>query len=83
MPKHQETPEISNVIANKDWIKLMDHKIDFVSSSKLIPEIIFPGRFNPIHSGHFEMKQLAENKTGMQVSLKYAFKMLINPNELS
>ena len=30
MPKHQETPEISNVIANKDWIKLMDHKIDFV-----------------------------------------------------
>ena len=70
MPKHQETPEISNVIANKDWIKLMDHKIDFVSSSKLIPEIIFPGRFNPIHSGHFEMKQLAENKTGMQVSFE-------------
>ena len=47
--------EIKTVTAEKNWIKLVDNKIDFVSSSNRIPELIFPGSFNPFHSGHMSM----------------------------
>ena len=43
----------------------MDNKIDYVSSSNHLPELIFPGSFNPFHSGHAEMSELAQKKTGL------------------
>ncbi len=57
--------KIKTVKAEKSWIKLIDSKIDFVSSSNRIPELIFPGSFNPFHSGHNSMSELAEKKTGL------------------
>ena len=57
--------EIKTVEAEKNWVKLVDSKIDFVSSSNRIPELIFPGSFNPFHSGHNSMSELAEKKTGL------------------
>jgi nicotinic acid mononucleotide adenylyltransferase len=30
-----------------------------------MPELIFPGSFNPFHSGHSAMSELAEKKTGL------------------
>jgi len=56
---------IKTVEAQKNWVKLVDNKIDFVSSSNSIPELIFPGSFNPFHSGHQSMSELAEKKTGL------------------
>jgi len=56
---------VKTVEAQKNWIKLVDNKIDFVSSSNRIPELIFPGSFNPFHSGHQSMSELAEKKTGL------------------
>ena len=56
---------IEKVKADKSWIKLVNNKIDYVSSSSHMPELIFPGSFNPFHSGHAEMSQLAEKKTGL------------------
>ena len=57
--------EIKTVEAEKNWVKLVASKIDFVSSSNRIPELIFPGSFNPFHSGHKSMSELAEKKTGL------------------
>ena len=57
--------EIKTVEAKKNWVKLVDSKIDFVSSSNRVPELIFPGSFNPFHSGHNSMSELAEKKTGL------------------
>jgi hypothetical protein len=57
--------KIRTVEAEKNWVKLVDSKIDFVSSSNRIPELIFPGSFNPFHSGHNSMSELAEKKTGL------------------
>ena len=56
---------IKTVEAQKNWVKLVDNKIDFVSSTNRIPELIFPGSFNPFHSGHQSMSELAEKKTGL------------------
>ena len=57
--------EVKIVAAEKNWVKLVDSKIDFVSSSNQVPELIFPGSFNPFHSGHNSMSELAEEKTGL------------------
>ncbi|RPG39792.1 MAG: cytidylyltransferase [Gammaproteobacteria bacterium TMED236] len=57
--------EVKIVAAEKNWVKLVDNKIDFVSSSNQVPELIFPGSFNPFHSGHNSMSELAEKKTGL------------------
>ena len=56
---------VKTVEAQKNWVKLVDNKIDFVSSSNRIHELIFPGSFNPFHSGHQSMSELAEKKTGL------------------
>ena len=56
---------VKTVEAQKNWVKLVDNKINFVSSSNRIPELIFPGSFNPFHSGHQSMSELAEKKTGL------------------
>ena len=62
-----ESPNLifEKVAAEKPWIKLVNNKIDFVSSSNRSPELIFPGSFNPFHSGHSEMSELAEKRTGL------------------
>ena len=56
---------VTTIAAKKNWIKLVDNKIDFDSSSSRFPELIFPGSFNPFHSGHAAMSKLAQNKTGL------------------
>ncbi|MDA9676059.1 cytidylyltransferase [Pseudomonadota bacterium] len=56
---------VSTIAAKKNWIKLVDNKIDFDSSSSRFPELIFPGSFNPFHSGHAAMSKLAQDKTGL------------------
>lgn len=57
--------KITTIDAKKNWIKLVDNKIDFDSSSSRFPELIFPGSFNPFHSGHSAMSKLAQDKTGL------------------
>ena len=49
---------------------VLNGDLDFVSSTERVPELIFPGAFNPLHSGHIAMKNLAEKKTGMEVSFE-------------
>ena len=61
--------KITTIDAKKNWIKLVDNKIDFDSSSSRFPELIFPGSFNPFHSGHSAMSKLAQDKTGLGLSL--------------
>ena len=60
-----ESLKVEIVQAKKNWIKLVDNEINFDASSSRMPELIFPGSFNPFHSGHKEMGKLAESKTGL------------------
>ena len=69
-PAHQEPAIIKTVKAENDWIKLKQNKINFVSSHKAKPELLFPGSFNPLHQGHLEMRELAEKRTGMRVTFE-------------
>ena len=85
-PDHEEEPIFKTVNAEKSWIDLVNGDLDFVSSTKRIPELIFPGAFNPLHSGHTAMKDLAEKKTGMEVSfeicIQYADKPPLSYHEI-
>ena len=69
-PDHDETAKITTVNAEKEWIKLKQNKINFVSNHNAKPELLFPGSFNPLHQGHIEMRDLAEKRTGMRVTFE-------------
>jgi nicotinamide mononucleotide (NMN) deamidase PncC len=69
-PEHTEIPEIKTVEASTSWIKLINNRINYVSSHNDKPELIFPGSFNPLHQGHIEMRELAEKRTGMRVTFE-------------
>ena len=51
-PDHEEKPVFKKVEADESWINLVNGDLDFVSSTMRVPELIFPGAFNPLHSGH-------------------------------
>ncbi len=70
LPKIQEDIKIEIVKAEKPWEKLFNNKVGFISNSKITPELIFPGSFNPLHEGHIRMKELAEKKTGMHTTFE-------------
>ena len=70
LPQHNEKVGVQTTQAEKSWKKLLNNQINFVSSDKSIPELIFPGSFNPLHDGHLKMRELAEKKTGMRATFE-------------
>ena len=79
LPIHEENIEINKTTAKKSWKKLLNNKINFVSSDKSTPELIFPGSFNPLHDGHLKMRELAEKKTGMRATFEICAKNADKP----
>ena len=78
-PQHDENVEITLTNAERTWKKLLNNKINFVSSDKATPELIFPGSFNPLHEGHLKMRELAEKKTGMRPTFEICAKNADKP----
>lgn len=78
-PQHDENVEITLTNAERTWKKLLNNKINFVSSDKATPELIFPGSFNPLHEGHLKMRELAEKKTGMRATFEICAKNADKP----
>ena len=78
-PQHDENVEITLTNAERTWKKLLNNKINFVSSDKVTPELIFPGSFNPLHEGHLKMRELAEKKTGMRATFEICAKNADKP----
>ena len=70
MPHHDEIPIIHTIKAEKSWKKLLNNDVNFISSDRSTPELIFPGSFNPLHDGHLKMRELAEKKTGMRATFE-------------
>jgi len=70
MPHHDEIPVIHTIKAEKSWKKLLNNDVNFISSDRSTPELIFPGSFNPLHDGHLRMRELAEKKTGMRATFE-------------
>jgi len=70
LPSHDEIPVIHIVKAEKSWKKLLNNDVNYVSSDRSVPELIFPGSFNPLHDGHLRMRELAEKKTGMRATFE-------------
>ena len=70
MPHHDEIPIIHTIKAEKSWKKLLNNDVNFISSDRSPPELIFPGSFNPLHDGHLRMRELAEKKTGMRATFE-------------
>ena len=69
-PIHDEPVQVNTIKAEKSWKKLLNNKVNFVSSHNETPELIFPGSFNPLHEGHIKMRELAEKKTGMRATFE-------------
>ena len=69
-PIHSEKIITTNTKAKESWKKLFNNKVDFISSHRHKPELIFPGSFNPLHAGHLRMRDIAEKKTGMQTTFE-------------
>jgi nicotinamide mononucleotide (NMN) deamidase PncC len=69
-PQHEEQINIITTKAEKSWKKLLNNEVNFVSNDRSIPELIFPGSFNPLHEGHIKMRELAEKKTGMRATFE-------------
>ena len=78
-PSHSEDVDISKTNAEKSWVKLLNNEVNYVSSSKSKPELIFPGSFNPLHEEHIRMGDLAEKKTGMQTTFEICAKNADKP----
>ena len=78
-PSPSEDVDISKTNAEKSWVKLLNNEVNYVSSSKSKPELIFPGSFNPLHEGHIRMRDLAEKKTGMQTTFEICAKNADKP----
>lgn len=70
MPSHNEKPIIYIIKAEKSWKKLLNNDVNYISSDRSTPELIFPGSFNPLHDGHLKMRELAEKKTGMRATFE-------------
>ena len=70
VPHHDEIPVIYTIKAEKSWKKLLNNDVNFISSDRSTPELIFPGSFNPLHDGHLRMRELAEKKTGMRATFE-------------
>jgi len=87
-----ETKKITNDIAkitltngkkynplSQSWRKLLNNEINYVSSDKATPELIFPGSFNPLHDGHLKMREMAEKRTGMRATFEICAKNADKP----
>ena len=78
-PQHQEKVQIETITAEKSWKKLLNNEINYVSSDKAVPELIFPGSFNPLHDGHLKMREMAEKRTGMRATFEICAKNADKP----
>ena len=78
-PQHKEKVEIETVTAEKSWRKLLNNEINYVSSDNALPELIFPGSFNPLHDGHLKMREMAEKRTGMRATFEICAKNADKP----
>ena len=78
-PEHQENVDIETISAEKSWRKLLNNEINYVSSDKATPELIFPGSFNPLHDGHLKMREMAEKRTGMRATFEICAKNADKP----
>ena len=75
------TEEVSaeTIYADDPWIDLVDERINFVSSSKQKPKVVFPGAFNPVHSGHRKMEKIAKDMTGSKVYFEVCIQNVDKP----
>lgn len=73
LPRGKVQFEYEEVQAKEEWKLVLEGKKEFfsykVSGS---PKLIFPGSFNSLHSGHLEMKRIAEERLGELLSFEIA-----------
>ena len=74
--------------AKHSWIQIHQNETSFLSSyENTSRKLIFPGSFNCLHRGHLEMKKIAEEKIGtdlsFEVSLRNADKTSLSTYEIS
>lgn len=80
--------ELEEVKAKEEWKLVLSKEKDFFTEGvKETPNLIFPGSFNSLHSGHLEMKRIAEDRFQtplcFEVSLSNADKSALSFYELS
>ena len=56
--------------APSQWQQLLVGATDSTHSGEALPQVLFPGAFNPLHDGHRKMVAYAEAKLGQQVTLE-------------
>lgn len=65
-----ETLAERSVQAEPEWRALFTGEARVILRGDARPGVVFPGAFNPLHSGHRKMARLAEEITGLPVLLE-------------
>ncbi len=80
--------ELEEIFAKEEWKLIVQGRKSFFQDSRheALPQVIFPGSFNCLHSGHIEMKKIAEERLGkplfFEISLANADKSSLSFYEL-
>lgn len=80
--------ELNDTVAKEEWKLILEGRKDFFQQGQHAdpPKVIFPGSFNSLHSGHIEMKKIAEARLGktlfFEISLANADKTSLSFYEL-
>ena len=65
--------------AEKEWQSLEQRKIPYLCPQKKPAQLIFPGSFNALHSGHLSMQRLAEKMSGKKLHFEISIENADKP----
>ncbi len=73
------TPVIASMAAQPEWRRLVEGKIDSVSTRPHNGALLLPGAFNPPHDAHRQMMRLAEAKLGLAGAFELSIENVDKP----
>ncbi len=76
-----ETVERQHIDVATEWQEVLEGSREaiVVQGSDMRPELLFPGAFNPLHSGHLGMARVAQDLTGKSVSFEICLNNIDKP----